>query len=245
MHSDNRRFSATVTTIAGRAAALALLWASVATAQTRAVAGTYTTSIDSPQGPIKTVIVVKRTGATLGGTMAADGFPTLPLTTVTPSDTALLISADSPDGAVTVKLKFGDGDKVSGSLNYQGTDMPIAGTFAADGAGAAVLTSAVGTYDFVTDGPLLGAAKFDVKCVLTRNAAGVYAGTCGNPENGEVPVGSVVLAGNQVTIAGDTPAGPYRIELTVSGAVLGGAMRIGEESSKVKGTYTAPAGGTR
>ncbi|MCC7053871.1 MAG: hypothetical protein IT355_11475 [Gemmatimonadaceae bacterium] len=232
--------------LTGRAVALVALVAGSLASQGRPVTGTYTTSIESPQGAVKTVIVVKRTGEALGGTVAADGFPVIPITTVTQSDSGMTILADTPDGGVSVKLKFTGADRVAGTLAYQGMEMPLAGTFAAEGAPAgAALATAAGTYDFVTTGPLLGAAQFDVKCLITRSASGTYGGTCGNPESGDVAVGSVTQAGNQVTMTGDTPAGPFRIELTVNGTVLEGTITVGGESSKLKGTYAANGGAAR
>lgn len=204
-------------------------------AQGRSVAGTYTTTINSPQGPIKAVITVTGDKGTLGGTLAADGFPSMPITKVTPSDAGVAIQVDTPDGGVSVDMKFVDASKVQGTLNYQGMPLPIEGTFAPAGG----LASAVGTYNMLTSQPLMGAAQFDVQCAVTKNAAGVYGGTCGNSENGEVPIGTVSIAGNVVTIAGDTPAGPYKLVMTITGTAAEGTISVGSETAKMKGTFTA------
>ncbi|HYW49214.1 MAG TPA: hypothetical protein VE861_01340 [Gemmatimonadaceae bacterium] len=117
------------------AIAFVLAPASVTAQQARVVTGTYTTSVNSPQGALKTVIVVKRENGALGGTISADGFPTIPLKSVIPTDSTVSMVADSPDG-VSITLKFTGADKVSGTLVYQGMELPIEGTFAADGAPA-------------------------------------------------------------------------------------------------------------
>ena len=98
-------------------------------AQARQVAGTYTTVINSPQGPIKAIIVLKRdaTGA-YSGTMAPEGFPLLTLTSVVASETGVVAQADM-DGALTVTIKFATADKVTGSVLYQGMDMGLEGSF--------------------------------------------------------------------------------------------------------------------
>ena len=191
---------------------------------------------------MKAVITVKKSGTALGGTLAAEGFPVMPLSAVTPSDTGVLMVADTPDGGVSVKIKFVDAERISGSLNYQGMEMPISGTFAVEGGAAGAITNAAGTYVFVTSEPLMGIAKFDARCVVTRSDAGVYGGTCGNPENGEVPIGAVAVAGNVVTISGDTPGGPFKVVMTVAGTAFDGMISLGNETAKFsKGTYTAAA----
>ena len=98
-------------------------------AQARQVAGTYTTVINSPQGPIKAILVLKRdaTGA-YSGTMAPEGFPLLTLTSIVASETGVVVEADM-DGALTVTIKFATADKVTGSVLYQGMDMGLEGSF--------------------------------------------------------------------------------------------------------------------
>lgn len=106
-------------------------------AQARQVAGTYTTVINSPQGPIKAILVLKRDAAgTYAGTLSPEGFPVLTLTGVVASDTGLVAQADM-DGSLTVTIKFAAADKVTGSVLYQGMDMGLEGTFAPAAPGAA------------------------------------------------------------------------------------------------------------
>lgn len=99
-------------------------------AQGRVVTGTYTVSIESPQGPVKAVLVLKKVNGAFAGSLAADGFPELPIASAVPTDTSVVVTADTPDGGVTVTVKFSATDKVSGSVLYQGMDMPMSGTFA-------------------------------------------------------------------------------------------------------------------
>jgi hypothetical protein len=207
-----------------------------AVAQGRQVLGTYTTSITSPQGAIKAVIVLKRDGATVGGTLSADGFPTIPVSNVVPSDTGVTLQGDSPDGAVMVSMKFMGPDKVAGKLNYQGMEMALDGSFAPEASGAAV--SGVGQYDMKSSEPIMGAAEFPFTCLITRGANGALGGTCGNPDQGDVPVNTVTVAGNQVTLAGDTPVGPFKVVLTITGSAATGTLSVGAETAKAKGTYT-------
>ncbi len=99
-------------------------------AQGRVVTGTYTVSIESPQGPVKAVLVLKQVNGAFSGSLAADGFPELPIATAVPTDTSVVVTADTPDGGVTVTVKFTATDKVTGSVLYQGMEMPMSGTFA-------------------------------------------------------------------------------------------------------------------
>jgi hypothetical protein len=209
-------------------------------AQGRTVVGTYNTTISSPQGAVKAVIVLTQTNGTIGGTLAADGFPTMPVSKATPSDSGVTIQADTPDGGVAVAMKFGAGDKVTGTVVYQGMEMGLDGTFApAGGSSTRTAPSPTGTYSLVTSEPLMGAANFDAQCTITKSATGTLAGTCGNSENGEVPVSSVSVDGNVVTISGETPVGAFKIVLTVVGTDATGTIAIGAETAKAKGTFTA------
>ncbi len=99
-------------------------------AQGRVVTGTYTVSIESPQGPVKAVLVLKKLNGAFAGSLLADGFPELPIATAVPTDSSVVVTADTPDGGVTVTVKFSATDKVTGSVVYQGMDMPMSGTFA-------------------------------------------------------------------------------------------------------------------
>ncbi len=109
-------------------AAVAL--APVAThAQGRVVTGTYTVSIESPQGPVKAVLVLKKVNGEFAGSLLADGFPELPIAKAVPTDSSIVVTADTPDGGVTVTVKFSATEKVTGSVLYQGMDMPMTGTF--------------------------------------------------------------------------------------------------------------------
>jgi hypothetical protein len=214
---------------------------SVSQAQGRPVVGTYTTMVNSPQGGVKAVIVIKKENGTLGGSLAADGFPTLPLSLVTPSDTGMTIQADTPDGGVSVAMKFGAANKVTGTVVYQGAEMGFEGTFEPEGsvrttAGAPINPS--GEYNLKASEPLMGQPDFPVQCTITRSTTGAFAGTCGN-EQGVAPVGSVTVAGNEVTMIGESPIGPFRVVVTVSGAMASGTITIGTESSKAKGSFTA------
>lgn len=226
----------TFRTVASRAVALLLLTAGTAAAQSRSVAGTYNATIESPQGAIKVVMVVKKTGASYGGTLAAEGFQTIPISTVTPSDTLVQLSADSPDGPVLVKLRWSGASAVTGSLNYQGMEMPLNGTYAGEGAAGG---SAAGTYAFETEGPMLGMPKLAARCVVQAGVNGAWTGSCGNAEIGDVPVTSVESAGGVITIGGDSPNGPYKIVMTMVGTTFTGTATVGPESSKLKGTFTA------
>lgn len=207
-------------------------------AQGRAVAGTYSTTVNSPQGALKAVITITGDKGAYAGTLAADGFPVMPLTKVTPSDTGVALDVDTPDGGVQVVMKFIDATKVQGTLVYQGMQMGIDGTFAPAGAAAAGMKP-TGVYSLVTTQPLMGSPAFDVSCTVTAAASGAYAGTCGNSENGEVPISTVTTAGNVVTIAGDTPAGPFKLVMTVTGTAAEGTISVGGETAKMKGTFTA------
>ncbi len=228
---------------AGIAAAALLLLPASLLAQGRTVSGTYTTMITSPQGGVKAVIVLKKSGAAYTGTLAADGFPEIPVSNVVPSDTGVTLQGDSPDGAVLVSMKFAGSDKITGKVTYQGTEMALDGTFAAAGGAmppaAAAGMSPVGSYEMKTTGPMMGASIFDVTCAVTKTAAGGFDATCGNPERGDVPASSVTVSGNVVTIGGDTPVGPFRIVMTVAGKAITGSMSVGDEKSDLKGQFTA------
>jgi hypothetical protein len=200
----------------------------------RDVSGTYTTQVASPQGPVKAVMVLKKEAATYTGTLAAEGFPTLPITTVTPMADGLKVVADSPDGGVIVEMKMGTGDKVSGKLTYQGMEMPIEGTFA----GAGGMVSPSGEYQIKTTEPMMGETGFEVTCVISKGADGNHAGTC-TAAAGSAPVSQVSVAGNVVTMGGESPAGPYTVVATVVGTTITGTMTLGGEAAKFTGKFTA------
>ncbi len=122
--------------VAFRTVSAVALVAGLAHAQGRTITGTYTTVVNSPQGPVPAVIVLKKENGKVGGTLAAEGFPVLPVASVTATDSTVAIQADSPDGGVVVTLKFGANNKVSGTVLYQGAEMPVEGTFAAEAAGS-------------------------------------------------------------------------------------------------------------
>ena len=210
-----------------------LLLPVAAIAQGRNVTGTYNTTINSPQGAVKAVIVLKRDAGAFSGTLAADGFPTIPVTNVMPSDSGVSLQGDSPDGAVTVKMKFGAADKVTGTVVYQGAEMTLDGTFAS---GTAAM-SAAGMYELKSTEPLLGMAEFPVTCAITAAADGSYSGTCGNDQGG-APVGKIVVDGSVVTMTGDSPAGPFKAVITIAGKAATGTLQLGAETAKMKGTFT-------
>ena len=210
-----------------------LLLPIAAIAQGRNVTGTYNTTINSPQGAVKAVIVLKRDAGAFIGTLAADGFPTIPVTNVVPSDSGVSMQGDSPDGAVMVKMKFGAADKVTGTVLYQGAEMMLDGTFAS---GTAAM-SAAGMYELKSTEPLLGMAEFPVTCAITAAADGSYSGTCGN-DQGAAPVGKIVVDGSVVTMTGDSPAGPFRAVITIEGKAATGTLQLGAETAKMKGTFT-------
>ena len=101
-----------------------------AEAQGRSVVGTYTGNINSPNGVVKAVIVLKRENGTYSGSLAAEGFPLLPVTSVTSTDTTVTVMADTPDGGVVIVIKFAPDNKVTGKVSYQGIEMDMDGTFA-------------------------------------------------------------------------------------------------------------------
>ena len=210
-----------------------LLLPVAAIAQGRNVTGTYNTTINSPQGAVKAVIVLKRDAGAFSGTLAADGFPTIPVTNVMPSDSGVSLQGDSPDGAVTVKMKFGAADKVTGTVVYQGAEMTLDGTFSS---GTAAM-SAAGMYELKSTEPLLGMAEFPVTCAIVAAADGSYSGTCGNDQGG-APVGKIVVDGSVVTMTGDSPAGPFKAVITIAGKAATGTLQLGAETAKMKGTFT-------
>lgn len=206
-------------------------------AQGRAVSGVYTTTLNSPQGALKAVITITGDKGSYAGTLAADGFPVMPVTKVTPSDSGVALDVETPDGGVQMTIKFLDATKVQGTLVYQGMQMGLEGTFAAAGAGSATFTP-TGAYNLVTTQPLMGATAFDVSCAVQAAPNGSYTGVCGNSSLGEAPIGTVTAAGNVVTITGDTPAGAYKVVVTIVGAAADGTVTIGTETAKAKGTFT-------
>jgi hypothetical protein len=210
-------------------------------AQSRPITGTYSATINSPQGAVKAVIILKRDNGAYGGTLAAEGFPEIPITSVTPSDSVVKLVADTPDGGVSVSIRFGAGDKVTGTVLYQGTEMAMDGTFAPSGAaamGGSGAVTGVGEYAFKTTGPLLGMPEFAFTCSITKGANGVLGGSCGS-EAGSASVSSVTVAGNAVTMNGDTPGGPMKLVVTISGAEAEGTITVGAELARVKGQYTS------
>jgi hypothetical protein len=221
-------------------ATLALLVPAILTAQSmRQVVGIYTSTVESPGGSLRAVLTLTKDNGTYGGTMAAEGLSEIPIASATPSDTGVVIIANSPDGPVTVSIKFGDGDKISGKVLYSGMEMPLVGTFAAAGAAASPAGSGMaahGTYTLATTEPIMGMPSMPVSCVITRAAAGEYSGSCGN-DQGTAPVSKVEVAGNVVTMLGDSPVGPFKMVLTVTGGAAEGAMTLGNETAKVKGTF--------
>jgi hypothetical protein len=230
------RIAAQLVAVAATAAGLALCPPALA-AQARPITGTYTTNINSPQGAVKAIIVLKKENGAFGGTLAADGFPVIPITSVTPSDSVVKLMADTPDGGVAVSIRFGAGDKVSGTVSYQGAEMAMDGTFAAAGeAAGSAAVSGVGEYTFKSIEPLLGMAEFAFTCSITKGTGGALGGTCGS-DQGSANVGSVVVAGNVVTMNGDTPGGPMKLQVTIAGAETAGTITIGAEVAKIKGQY--------
>lgn len=222
-------------------AAALLLLPVVASAQSRSVTGTYNTTITSPQGAIKAVIVLKGGPGAFTGTLAAEGFSEIPVSNVVPSDTGVTLVGDSPDGGVNVSMKFAGGDKVTGKLVYQGMEMVLDGTFAPAGgvaapAAGAALASAAGTYELKSTESLMGMSEFPVTCVVTRAANGAYAGTCGNDQGGAT-IAALTVAGSVVTMTGDSPAGPFKAVFTVDGRAAAGTLTLGAETAKMKGTF--------
>lgn len=218
-----------------------LLLPVVVSAQSRSVTGTYNTTITSPQGAIKAVIVLKGGPGAFTGTLAAEGFSEIPVSNVVPSDTGVTLVGDSPDGGVNVSMKFAGADKVIGKLVYQGMEMVLDGTFSPTGAASApatgaALASAAGTYELKSSESLMGMSEFPVTCVVTRAASGAYAGTCGNDQGGAT-IAALTVAGNVVTMTGDSPAGPFKAVFTVDGRAAAGTLTLGAETAKMKGTF--------
>lgn len=228
-------------TVVRTLAAALLLLPGVASAQARSVIGTYNTTITSPQGAVKAVIVLKGAPGAFTGTLAAEGFPEIPVSNVVPSDTGVTLTGDSPDGGVNVSMKFAGGDKVTGKLVYQGQEMVLDGTFSPSGsapaaASGAALASAAGTYELKSTESLMGMSEFPVTCVVTMAANGAYAGTCGNDQGGAA-IAALTVAGNVVTMTGDSPAGPFKAVFTVDGRAASGTLTLGAETAKMKGTF--------
>ena len=216
--------------------ALMLLPTFVIAQSGRSVTGTYTTTINSPQGVVKAVIVVKREAGAFGGTLAAEGFSVIPVTNVVPSDSGVSLQGDAPDGAVVVKMKFAAGDKVAGTVLYQGQEMAIEGTFASEGAGMAAVLDASGTYELKSTEPMMGMPEFPVTCSLSRAADRSYSGTCSN-EQGSAPINSVTVDGNVVTMTGDSPVGAFKAVVTLAGRAVSGTLQLGAELARIKGTF--------
>jgi hypothetical protein len=209
----------------------------------KSVAGVYNAVVSSPQGDVKAVITIKRENNAYAGTLAADGFPVLPLSNIVPSDTGVTMVGDSPDGGVNVSVKFGDADKVSGTVLYQGTEMTMVGTFApADAMTGAAATGpameASGTYELKSTEPLMGQAEMAIRCTITKAPTGALGGVCGN-EAGEAPISNVSVVGNVVTLNGDSPVGPFKGTLTVVNGAVTGTLALGSETAKMKGTFVA------
>ncbi len=209
----------------------------------KSVAGVYNAVVSSPQGDVKAVITIKRENNAFAGTLAADGFPVLPLSNIVPSDTGVTMVGDSPDGGVNVSVKFGDADKVSGTVLYQGTEMTMVGTFApADAMTGAAATGpameASGTYEMKSIEPLMGQAEMAIRCTITKAPTGALGGVCGN-EAGEAPISAVSVVGNVVTLNGDSPVGPFKGTLTVIDGMVTGTLALGSETAKMKGTFVA------
>jgi hypothetical protein len=53
-----------------------------------------------------------------------------------------------------------------------------------------------------------------------------------------VPISSVTTDGNVVTISGETPAGPFKGVVTITGTTAEGTITVGTETAKMKGTFT-------
>jgi hypothetical protein len=223
------------------AALAALVVAPIAlVAQGRSVVGTYNTTLTGPQGAVKAVIVITGGQGAYSGTLAAEGFPEMTVTKVTPSDTSVLLVMGTPDVGVTVLMKFLEAARVQGILTYQGVQMGIDGTFAATRLGAAggASLNPVGEYTLVTSEPLMGEAHFNVRCTVTAGTGGVLGGGCGNADYPETPI-TVSTEGNIVTISGETPAGSVKLVMTVTNGVAEGTISIGNETAKIKGLFAA------
>ncbi len=95
----------------------------------------------------------------------------------------------------------------------------------------------VGVFTMKTTQPLMGAPEFEVNCTVTKSATGAFGGTCGNAESGDVPISTVSTAGNAITIAGDTPVGPFTVQVTVTNGAAEGTINLGSETAKLKGTF--------
>ena len=217
-------------------AASLLLPALVVAQSSRTVSGTYTTTIAGPEGPVKAVIVLKRDGGAFAGTLAAAGFPEIPVSNVVPSDTGVSLQGDAPDGPVAVKLKFIAADKVTGTVVYQGQVMTLEGSFASEGASSASAIDAAGTFEMKSTEAMMGMPEFSVTCSLSRAADRSYNGTCGN-DQGSAPISTVAVDGNVVTMSGDSPAGPFKAIFTITGRAAAGTLQLGPETAKMKGTF--------
>lgn len=218
----------------------------VAQAPARQVAGTYAFEVLSPNGAVKVQMVLKQEGAAHAGTLNADGFPALQLSRVTPTDSGVIVEADTPDGSdVSVIAKIAADNRLMGKVNYAGMEMPFTGTFTPAGGAAAATTAPatvdpVGAYAGATTEPFMGQGSFPFECVIERGANGTLKGGCGQPGNGpgEAPFEKVEVSGATVKANGQTPAGPYALELTIAGTEATGAIVLGGERAKLKATFT-------
>jgi hypothetical protein len=228
-----------------RAAALPLLLLALpalSAAQGRNVAGTYKVAVNSPQGAVNAVVTVTRTNGAYGGTLAADGFPTIPITHVETSDTGFVAHADAGGEMVMLNARFNGADKVRGTLNYQGADMSMEGTYTPDGAVAGGALNPVARYTGKTLDPFMGAAEFQFVCDISK-AGDKFGGGCGPSADqlNEAPIESVTVTGNEVTFTGGSPMGPYNGKMTVTGTTFTGTLTLGGETARIQGTITPAA----
>lgn len=211
----------------------------------RTVIGSYAFEVLSPNGAVRTVMTLEKRGDGVGGTLNAEGLPTVQVVRVTPTDSGAVYEAALPDGESVVLVgRLTPDNRFAGRVTYMGLEMPFAGTFtptggAAPGAGVDVAGRLAGE----TTEPFMGAPSLPFECLITRTPAGAWAGGCapaGQPHDA-APITAVTVAGSVITASGASPMGPYVLQYTLEGTKATGTISLNGEKAKFAATFTPAA----
>jgi hypothetical protein len=93
------------------------------------VAGAWTLTIDSPQGPVEVTLTLKQDGDKVTGTLGTPRGSTDVTGTVKDKDLALNTEVQGQTATITAKVD--DAGKLTGNMSVAGFDIPVTGTKAA------------------------------------------------------------------------------------------------------------------
>lgn len=89
-------------------------------------AGTYSFATDVNGTPVAGTLVLTRTSTGWAGRLTSDVFPELPVTGVVVEGQTMKVTADTPNGSVTIIMNF-TGNDYSGTWELGGQTGPVSG----------------------------------------------------------------------------------------------------------------------